>query len=158
MSARHGQHQRILCALLGSLSLLVLDFFAPVLNFAPVSNSGSGAALAEPLRASITQYDVAKGWIPSERLPLADWEKKVARRLKSGLAWSDKLLPAQGDDVRWVQIPVWLAGHWRIERARFILDKTGMAAPDAMNVEDDVFGFQQDKNGGYWENAAQSDH
>src|SRR5580693_4314483 len=58
MSARCGQHKKILCASLGFLSTSLLP----------------GAAIAEPLRASITQYDVAKGWIPSERLPLAYWE------------------------------------------------------------------------------------
>jgi hypothetical protein len=135
MSERFGRTSKILCALLCSLSTSII----------------SSAAIAEPLRASITQFDVAKGWIPTERLPLADWEKKVARRLKSGLAWSDKLLPEQGEDVRWVQIPAWLAGHWHIEKARFIEDKSGLAAPESMNVEDDVFGFQQDRNGGYWE-------
>lgn len=119
-------------------------FFALCLN-------AYGPALAEPLRGSVEQYDVAKGWIPAERLPLTDWRQKVAPRLKSGLAWSDKLLPEPGTEVKWVAIPTWLAGHWHIARAQFVLNKTGLEAPEVMNVEDDIFGCQQDKNGGYWE-------
>jgi hypothetical protein len=121
------------------------------LLISPCLHSSTGPALAEPLRGSIEQYDVAKGWIPAERLPLADWEKTVAPRLKSGLAWSDKLLPEQGVDAKWVPIPDWLAGHWHIARARFVLDKTGLESSEALNLEDDIFGYQQDKNGGYWE-------
>jgi hypothetical protein len=52
--------------------------------------------------------------------------------------------------VVWVQIPSWLAGSWHIERARFYLDRNGAAAPEAINREDDVFGWQQDRLGGYW--------
>ena len=110
-----------------------------------------GPAGAEPLRGSVEQFDVAKGWIPAERLPLEEWERRVPPRLKSGLAWSDKLLPVDGTEVTWVPIPDWLAGHWHIDRARFVPDKVGTIAPEAMNVEDDIFGFQQDKNGGFWQ-------
>jgi hypothetical protein len=149
------QPARFLAATVFCCLVNCLVFFSPSLD-SPSLNSPSldttiGPAFADPLRAGIEQYDVAKGWIPSERLPIADWEKRVAPRLKSGLAWSDKLLPEQGSETKWVPIPAWLAGHWHIERARFVLDKTGASAPDAMNLEDDIFGFQQDRSGGYWE-------
>jgi len=105
---------------------------------------------AEPLKGSVEQFDVAKGWIPTHRLPIGEWQKKVAPHLKSGLAWSDNLLPEDGTEVNWVLIPNWLPGHWHIEKARFYSDQTGEPSVESLNREEDIFGHQHDRRGGIW--------
>ena len=108
------------------------------------------AFAAEPLRGGVEQYDVAKGWIPTERLGLSDWEKQVAPKLKAGLSWSDNLLPESTGAVVWVKIPDWLAGSWHIEKARYVRDVGPDTGEEVTNIEDDAFGYQQDSKGGYW--------
>ena len=99
---------------------------------------------------AIKPSDATSPWPPAQQLPIDQWRDQVEPRLKAGLSWSDNFLPRSGTDVAWVQIPSWLAGQWHIERARFYLDSGG-AAPEAVNREDDTFGWQQDRLGNYWD-------
>ncbi|MBS1990602.1 MAG: hypothetical protein JSS86_17660 [Cyanobacteria bacterium SZAS LIN-2] len=122
----------------------------PLVLLASVQLVGCSQVSAKTLTGGVEQYDVAKGWIPEERLGLDDWKKRVAPKLKVGLAWSDNLLPASSGDAIWVKIPDWLAGEWHINTARFIRDVGPPNYEEVTNIEDDAFGYQQDKNGGYW--------
>jgi hypothetical protein len=81
---------------------------------------------------------------------LQNWQTVVAPKLAAGAVWNENLLPPPNTMVEWVRIPAWLAGHWRIDKARFVDGRTGKTAPEATNHEEDVFGWQQDKLGNYW--------
>jgi len=124
---------------------------AALVNIVVLSWATQSTLAAEPLRGGVEQYDVAKGWIPTERLALSDWEKQVAPKLKVGLSWSDNLLPQTSGDANWVRIPDWLAGSWHIEKAHFVRDVGPDTGGEVTNIEDDAFGYQRDKNGGYWQ-------
>jgi hypothetical protein len=91
-------------------------------------------------------------WVPPNRLPLNEWKEKISPKLQPGVKWVDSLLPQPYTEDFWMPIPTWLAGVWHSETASFTggVGKRFGESSSYLSRHDDVFGYQQDKNGGIW--------
>jgi len=102
---------------------------------------------ADPLQGGVEDI-----WVPPNRLAINQWKESVSPKLQPGVKWVDTLLPEQYTEDFWMPIPTWLAGLWHSENASFTggVGKRFGESGSYLSRHDDIFGYQQDKNGGIW--------
>jgi hypothetical protein len=106
-------------------------------------NSANSSASPKPLVGGVDE-----SWVPSDRVPLAEWKNMVSPRLQPGLTWNENLLPQLNTEIVWLTVPQWLAGQWHTDSAAFIAG--GTQSQDYASRHDDSFGCQKDKSGAIW--------